>query len=210
MTAAATAEVVELTKRCTKCGETRPLSDFVREARRKAGFMARCKTCVNSARKVWMKTRVALVDSRYKSVDPATPKTCTRCGETKATALFRKDRSYLDARSNWCNECHKVEDKKRYRKHLHHRRAQARTGMLKYKYGLSEIAFDLLREQQGNRCAICEAGFKARGDICIDHNHTTGATRGLLCRTCNFALGLFRESPYILESAQSYLKKYEG
>jgi hypothetical protein len=40
----------------------------------------------------------------------------------------------------------------------------------------------------------------------IDHDHETGAIRGLLCQPCNHALGLFQESAAVLDQARTYLK----
>lgn len=48
-----------------------------------------------------------------------------------------------------------------------------------------------------------------RMELSIDHCHTTGKVRGLLCRQCNIALGKFKEDVTILQSAIAYLKKYE-
>jgi len=45
--------------------------------------------------------------------------------------------------------------------------------------------------------------------LSVDHNHKTKQVRGLLCTSCNSALGLFRESAIVLKGAINYLKKYE-
>lgn len=61
-------------------------------------------------------------------------------------------------------------------------------------------------EQKGC-CAICkrhQTEFKKR--LNIDHCHTTGVVRGLLCQTCNTSLGGFKDNVKNLESAISYLK----
>lgn len=59
-------------------------------------------------------------------------------------------------------------------------------------------------EEQKNSCKICETEISIE-DSAIDHNHKTGEFRGILCKTCNRALGLFRDSPKILENALDYL-----
>lgn len=48
-----------------------------------------------------------------------------------------------------------------------------------------------LVERQGGRCAICKGKFTAKQprDPVLDHNHTTGAVRGVPCRACNSLLG---------------------
>lgn len=58
-------------------------------------------------------------------------------------------------------------------------------------------------------CDICKTdvpGF-GRKNFCIDHDHNTGAVRGILCQQCNLGLGYFKDSPAILKSAIEYLSK---
>lgn len=57
---------------------------------------------------------------------------------------------------------------------------------------------------QNSRCAIC--GNEER--LVIDHDHTTGMMRGLLCHRHNTALGLFNDNPLLLKEAASYLECY--
>lgn len=59
---------------------------------------------------------------------------------------------------------------------------------LKRRYGLSLADYDILSLKQGNLCAICGAFPK---QLVIDHNHETGAIRGLLCQWCNSRVGWF-------------------
>lgn len=62
--------------------------------------------------------------------------------------------------------------------------------------------------EQDHKCAIC--GTEPMRDLDIDHNHTTGAVRGLLCSYCNKALGMFKDSAVFLGTAIEYLTKHEG
>lgn len=52
------------------------------------------------------------------------------------------------------------------------------------------------------RCALCGS---ATG-LVIDHDHTTGAVRGVLCGPCNIGLGMFRDRPDLLLAAVEYLR----
>jgi hypothetical protein len=77
-----------------------------------------------------------------------------------------------------------------------------------YKMTLEEYQ-ELFRSQNG-KCAICEGvGFaitkNQRQLIVIDHCHTSGKIRGLLCHNCNRALGLFQDKVSNLENAIRYL-----
>ena len=73
---------------------------------------------------------------------------------------------------------------------------------------------EMLREQNGV-CAICHKPEKHKDglsgkakDLAIDHDHTTGAVRALLCSACNTALGLLRDDPALLGVAIAYLHKH--
>ena len=57
---------------------------------------------------------------------------------------------------------------------------------IKKNYGLSRIKYDNIFNAQGGKCAICNTDGR---ELCVDHDHTTGKVRGLLCHRCNFALG---------------------
>ena len=59
-------------------------------------------------------------------------------------------------------------------------------------------------ERQECCCAICKQSIKLM-DSAIDHNHDTGEFRGVLCKKCNRALGMFGDSISILKSATHYL-----
>lgn len=59
-------------------------------------------------------------------------------------------------------------------------------------------------ERQEGCCAICKVEV-ALIESAIDHNHETGEFRGVLCKQCNRALGMFKDSPIILRSALEYL-----
>ena len=91
----------------------------------------------------------------------------------------------------------------------------SRKSAMKYNYGITPEQFDALVIKQDNKCAICRyAQFPISGNryarkkvmnLDIDHNPQNGVVRGLLCRRCNTALGLFRESPAILLTAHRYV-----
>lgn len=71
-------------------------------------------------------------------------------------------------------------------------------------YGLTEESYTALLNKQRGCCAICGESMEI---IAIDHCHTTGEVRGLLCKQCNSGIGFLREDETILLSAVSYLKR---
>lgn len=74
------------------------------------------------------------------------------------------------------------------------------------KYGVTKSWYEATLLAQNNCCDICGKEFTASPHI--DHNHTTGQARGLLCYSCNSAIGRFQENPEILQKAIDYLAKF--
>ena len=83
---------------------------------------------------------------------------------------------------------------------------------LKKSYGICCNTYYKMHEQQNGVCAICEKAElsvdKNTGKIrrlSVDHCHTTGKIRGLLCSRCNRGLGFFRDNVDLLRNAIQYL-----
>lgn len=70
------------------------------------------------------------------------------------------------------------------------------------RYGLTVAQLRLFRAKHGNQCGICSA----ITFLYVDHDHVTGKLRGLLCPSCNTAIGLFKESPALFAAAVKYLQ----
>ena len=81
-----------------------------------------------------------------------------------------------------------------------HRKAtwKHRTGL-----GFTVEQYDVLFKKQGGACAIC--GRATKTHLYVDHDHTTGEVRGLLCSSCNLGLGNFKDSVPIMRQAILYL-----
>lgn len=74
---------------------------------------------------------------------------------------------------------------------------------LKSKYGLTSYDLKVILEKQSNLCKLCNL----KKTLVIDHCHKTGVVRGLLCTSCNTALGKFKDDPDLLEKAIRYLNE---
>ena len=80
---------------------------------------------------------------------------------------------------------------------------------LQRKYGIGRAQRQQMWEAQGGVCKIC--GGKGDGkwkQLCVDHDHSTGKVRDLLCRRCNTVLGEVYDDPVILNKMSAYLKKH--
>jgi hypothetical protein len=74
-------------------------------------------------------------------------------------------------------------------------------------YGLSKEQYDLMLSEQNHSCYIC--GIKdidcPKSVLHVDHDHSTGKIRGLLCHHCNTGLGHFKDNVELLQKAIEYL-----
>lgn len=99
------------------------------------------------------------------------------------------------------------EEKKRLRDIRQDKKYKER---LKYDYGMTVEDYEALSAYQGDCCAICKVpSLSLSQRLAVDHCHATGKVRGLLCKACNAALGLLKDSPEVLETAFKYLKEHK-
>ena len=79
-----------------------------------------------------------------------------------------------------------------------------------YEYGITAEQFNAMLVAQNHSCAICERLLslsKSRG-VNVDHDHGTGAVRGLLCSGCNAGIGQMRDDVNVLKRAVEYLIRH--
>jgi Recombination endonuclease VII. len=101
-----------------------------------------------------------------------------------------------------CRECSKKKCGHYYdeNKEVLGKRARAK------EYSITLGALEEMEQEQRGLCKIC-GGVDTHQSLSIDHDHSTGKVRGLLCSACNIGLGYFRDDPVLLEMAASYLRE---
>jgi hypothetical protein len=160
-------------------------------------------------------------------------KTCRICGETKPLDAFYSMAGMRDGHRNECKTCNLAQRRGRYdskkavdrvqqwrtanpgryadyRREYNARPERKRALRDQYyrrTFGISADEFDALLEAQGGGCAICGTRPERVASLHLDHCHETGAIRGILCLSCNQALGHFRDDPALLEAAARYLRQ---
>ena len=93
-------------------------------------------------------------------------------------------------------------------------RSYRRTINLMRRYGISENDYKNMFDSQNGCCAVCGTNrpvpSKYKGSpqrLAVDHCHKTGKIRGLLCFSCNRALGYLKDDVSLLKRAVEYLLK---
>jgi hypothetical protein len=142
-------------------------------------------------------------------------KTCRICKTEKAPSEFGVNSRFKDGLETGCKPCLREArlaaywaKPEEYRRAKNARRKgdraqspeERRRRHLKSAYGITPEEEVALREKQEGRCPICAEPARV-----VDHCHTTGRVRGLLCQKCNRGLGHFMDSPVMLVKALEYL-----
>lgn len=93
--------------------------------------------------------------------------------------------------TSWCAGCQSFRDLADFAKSATQCRACAsaktHAATVEKTYGITGDEYEALLRRQGGKCAICRARPRSKR-LAVDHNHTTGAVRGLLCSRCNHDL----------------------
>lgn len=180
---------VQTEKSCSRCKISKSLDAFRARKNYSLGVSCRCIECDRAV------TRESYARHREKYREAN--RVYGRENRAKRTAYGReytaKNREKLKAQGRERYQA----DKTRF--------ADAR---LRYVYGIDLKTYGQMYDAQGGACAICRAVHPV-GKLCVDHNHETGAVRGLLCRQCNSAIGFMNDDPAVVSAAASYLTQHE-
>jgi hypothetical protein len=88
------------------------------------------------------------------------------------------------------------------------RQANWRKG-LRRMYGITVAEWQAMLDAQDGRCAVCRTDTPGgRGLFHVDHSHSTGRIRALLCTNCNVALGLVNDDPVRLRALADYIEQF--
>jgi hypothetical protein len=158
-------------------------------------------------------------------------KRCSKCRELKALDQFYAEKTCRDGVRPDCKSCFAARAKARYeakrddiiayvsqwqkdnpervrayrKQYNASRKSELREGHLKRKFGITLADFEAMLAAQGGGCAICGRPAPEGTSLHVDHDHETGVVRGLLCFTCNGALGMLTENEEHLARAADYV-----
>ena len=134
-------------------------------------------------------------------------KQCSKCREVFETSFFHKNSGRKDGLADRCQTCARKVASDHYKSNPDHRWRLE----VKRKYGITAVQYYMMLDQQGGQCKICkESGPGGRGRtsrMAVDHCHSTGKVRGLLCNRCNRAIGLLGDNTDFLTAAIEYLSQ---
>lgn len=140
-------------------------------------------------------------------------KPCKSCKITKPLTEFFKDKALKDKHASKCKLCKTKSTYEWREKNKDHYNAKMRayhkenyhTERL-YRYNLSREAYNSMLEHQKGLCKLCgKANESTKRSFAIDHCHTSGKVRGILCYGCNRLMVLL-DDEILLAKAIAYKK----
>lgn len=165
-------------KICKRCNLTKSLEQFSKHPRCKDGRQGTCIDCTAANTAKWASNNKIRKAETDRLYEERNPKRKSKA-RFLANALDPVKYSYLEIEQN-----------------------------LYSRYGISIEEYAYMFYEQEGKCSICKRLHSefARG-LVVDHNHTTGLIRGLLCDNCNRALGFFKDNIDSIVSAISYINQ---
>jgi len=140
-------------------------------------------------------------------------KSCKDCCTVKPYSDFYKAPGSADGYHLLCKVCYTAKYKKSHRNNQRKRRStpegriKARVAALKVRGCFTSVVeIQDFEKSQNQACSICKRTFEAMSkSYHIDHDHTTGRVRGLLCGTCNTLMGCVDKHKIDPAAIQEYL-----
>ena len=130
---------------------------------------------------------------------------CNSCGYYEKWDQFNKDKKGFKGCYSICKECKRKNHLNRYCP------TKQRAKALKKRYGITMEQYEKMLVAQHHGCKICGISSEEHGRfLFVDHCHTTGKIRGLLCHSCNTAIGLLKENLGNFRKAMQYLSAAQG
>lgn len=132
-------------------------------------------------------------------------RTCIECKKSKSPTEFYVRNKVKGHLSSSCKEC----TKERVRKRHESNPSRTKNNALKRQYGITLDEHNKMFDEQNGVCYLCKKPGDGRWKkLCVDHDHTTGKVRKLLCRSCNTALGQVGDNVELLTNMIQYLKEH--
>jgi hypothetical protein len=212
----------EIRKVCANHGELAIENIYIHGGRK------RCKICKDESDRKWRennKERFKETTQKWKQGNKDKISEWQKNNRKEnPEKVLKRERKYKEANREKINAAQKEkrnanieEYRKKEAEQREKNRENIRINHAAWTYGLTKEEYISLINSNDGKCYICgneekviDSVSKKIRRICIDHDHSTGKVRGLLCNLCNSGLGKFKDSIDLIEKALDYLKRYKS
>ena len=182
----------EATKWCSTCCAQRPVANFNQRRAARDGLDRQCRDCINTKRRELRERNPAILEQERRWREE---------NREKIRAYAKSDRERNGDRRR---ELERLRNSSPERRKV---KAERRRDLL---YGFKPGEYDSMLRRQCGLCFICQRQPTAPRPLAVDHCHSTGIVRKLLCDPCNQGLGLFKDDALLLVRASTYLEMSHG
>lgn len=180
-------------KTCSKCHNTKVLKLFSKDKNQKDGYQTRCKECCSTLNKKWSSMNK---EKKTKYLQKYYQENKDKFKVINATRYKSNPKKHIEYSQKW-----RKQNPDQFRGTLLKSRFWPN---LSWQESLNQ--YNALLKNQNYSCGICHKHKSTfNKELAVDHCHTTGKVRGLLCDSCNKGLGLLGDSLQAVKSALNYL-----
>ena len=184
-------------KVCSICDKKKSNNDFYKTEKEENGFGTYCKSCIKIRKTA---TQVSKAEAERWFLEQEHQGHLYECGsckemKTASNFYFKRDYGKVYMNTTKCRSCTTI--RHRFKS-----------------FGVTQEDFEGMLEGQDGKCALCLISMDDYSKISqnnrvfsVDHCHSTGKIRGLLCDKCNRGLGFFKDDIEALKRAIEYLKQ---
>jgi hypothetical protein len=190
-------------RKCSVCHELKDESEFQKSSKSASGLQSQCKSCRHQYY-LENKVQICAKSQKFRSEHPRIVKKRKAAQYQKHKVKIRaKHKEYINkpevkVRKQQLDKIYRQKHKRKMSKYF-------REKHLLKKYNLTLADYNELYLNQNGKCAICG---REQSKLNVDHDHTTGKVRALLCQECNLGLGCLQDCSQLCIKAGKYLKKY--
>lgn len=175
-------------KNCSNknCTQVNPqvLNEFTKDSRNSDGLQSQCKTCKYASNKKW---------------ESANPEKILAYNKSAERIARHKETTYA-----W-----RARNKDKYNAYMRQKNKEAYPEARFQRYGVTKEWYEKTLEEQNHSCAICKKPNQStKRSLAVDHEHSSGKIRGIVCYNCNRALHAF-DNVDLYALIMEYLKKHK-
>lgn len=192
-------------KTCSKCRILSPNSDFSKKSKSNDGLLNYCKSCESTRLKKYYLKNTEKIKNKVEAY--------VKNNKTKLKEYRIKNKDVIKKKREDYRKSN--QELIRLQRKLNYNISQRIDSRLRSNFGITLEQYNVISGKQDHKCANCrrpESSVDFRSGrvrrLAIDHDHSTGKIRELLCQRCNNMLGLAKEDPIILRNAANYIEKH--
>lgn len=183
-----TPKTVPSEQQCQDCEQVKPALMFREDISHSTGLKRRCIPCVRIKANAYARSPSGRASrQRYAERNQEHMREYRRNYRENSEVYRAKQQRYM----------------KEYAANEGVRRVRTNNALLR-QFGITLETYELILKEQNGGCAICSKAENGRR-LAVDHDHSTGVIRGLLCALCNTAIGKFHDDPALLRKAANYI-----